>query len=86
MMAYELYPVLKSFFMSTRDKGKPSGSNKQEGLGLRPDMPAENEKQDREMTEKYTAGEDEAAENLPLRHPNRNTDKDDATNAGGYKQ
>lgn len=72
--------------MSNRDKGQPSGSNKNEGPGLRPDMPPEKLEQDQEMTEKYTAGEDEPAENLPLKHPNRNTGKEDATNAGGYKQ
>ena len=72
--------------MSTRDKGQPSGTNKNEGLGLRRDMPEEKLEQDQEMTEKYTAGEDEPAENLPLKHPNRNRDKGDATSAGGYKQ
>jgi hypothetical protein len=72
--------------MNTNDKGQPSGSNKNEGLGLRPDMPEEKLEQDNEMTEKYTSGEDEPAENLPLKHPNRNTDKGDATNAGGYRQ
>ena len=72
--------------MDNNNKGQPSGSNKSEGLGLRPDMPAEKFDQDQEMTEKYTTGEDEPAENLPVKHPNRNTDKGDATNAGGYKQ
>lgn len=72
--------------MSRRDKGKPSGVNKQEGLGLKPDMPPEKLEQDEQMTEKYTSGDDEPAENLPLRHPNRNTDKNDATNIGGYRE
>ena len=72
--------------MDNNNKGQPSGSNKSEDLGLRPDMPAEKFDQDAETTEKYTTGEDEPAENLPLKHPNRNTEKGDATNAGGYKQ
>ena len=73
--------------MDNNDKGQPSGSNKNEGqLGLRPDMPEEKVRQDQEMTEKYTSGEDQPEEGLPLRHRNRNTDKGDATNAGGYKQ
>ena len=72
--------------MARRDKGKPSGANKQEGSGLRPDMPAEKIEQDEQMTEKYTADEDEPAESLRVMHPNRNTDKNNATNAGGYKQ
>lgn len=71
--------------MSNNDKGQPSGSNKSEDLGLRPDMPSEKSKQDREINERNTSGDDETAEDLPLKHPNRNTDKDDATNAGGYK-
>lgn len=66
----------KLFFMENNDKEQPSGPNKSEGLGLRTGMPAE--KLDQEMTEKYTAGEDEPAENLPLKHPNRNTEKGDA--------
>lgn len=73
--------------MNNNEKGRPSGSNKnEEQLGLRPDMPEEKVNPDQEMTEKYTSGEDQPAEDLPIRHPNRNTDKGDATNAGGYKQ
>jgi hypothetical protein len=71
--------------MGKRDKGLPSGANKNEGTGLRPDMPEEKVERDNEMTEKYTTDEDIVADNIPLKHPNRNTDKDEATNAGGYK-
>lgn len=85
-MAYELYRYTKMILMGNDDKGQPSGSNKSEGLGLRPDMPEEKVKQDQEMTERYTSDDDKPSEDLPLRHPNRNTDKGDATNAGGYKQ
>ena len=66
--------------------GKPSGMNKQEGLGLRPDMPPEKLNQDIKMTDKYTTAEDKLAENVKLRHHNRNTNKAKATNIGGYKQ
>ncbi|HKB44581.1 MAG TPA: hypothetical protein VKC90_09325 [Chitinophagaceae bacterium] len=72
--------------MGKDHRGKPSGINKQEGLGLRPDMPPEKINQDIKMTNKYTTGEDKLAENLKLRHHNRNTIKGKATNAGGYKQ
>jgi hypothetical protein len=78
--------MIVNAFMDTNDKGQPSGSNKNEGLGLRPDMPAEKIDRDQHMTDRYTSDEDEPAEDLPLRHPNRNTGKNDATNAGGYKQ
>ena len=55
-------------------KGKPSGINKEEGLGLQATPP---EKMDEylEMTEKYTMGEDELDPSLRMRHPNRNTSK-----------
>ena len=72
--------------MGKDHRGKPSGAGKEEGLGLRPDMPQEKFKEDDKATKKYTKDEDELQENVKLKHPNRNTDKDDATNAGGYRQ
>jgi hypothetical protein len=62
-------------------KGKPSGINKDEGLGLHPTPP---EKLDEylEITDKYTTGEDELAEHVPLRHRNRNTSKGEDTYKG----
>jgi len=62
-------------------KGKPSGINKEEGLGLQATPP---EKMDEylEVTEKYTAGEDKLAENVPVRHRNRNTSKGENTYKG----
>jgi hypothetical protein len=67
-------------------KRQPSGQNKEEGLGIKPVMSSENLEGSDEMTKKYTKDEDELAENVKEGHPNRNTDKDDSTNAGGYKQ
>jgi hypothetical protein len=55
-------------------KGKPSGINKQEGLGLHPTEPEKLEEY-LEMTDKYTAGEDVLADHVPMRHRNRNTSK-----------
>lgn len=62
-------------------KGKPSGVNKEEGLGL---LPTEPEKMEEylEMTDKYTAGEDVLAEHVPVRHKNRNTSKGEDNNTG----
>ncbi|MGN6616101.1 MAG: baeRF7 domain-containing protein [Ilyomonas sp.] len=57
-------------------KGKPSGAGKEEGLGFRPTMPPEEVEQDLKMTEKYTTGPDELADNVYMRHPNRNTEKE----------
>ncbi len=55
-------------------KGKPSGINKEEGLGFTSTPP---EKLDEylEMTDKYTIGEDELDPSVHVRHPNRNTSK-----------
>src|ERR1700712_5453988 len=55
-------------------KGKPSGTNKVEGLGIQATEP---EKMDDylELTEKYTVGEDELDPSVPVRHRNRNTSK-----------
>jgi hypothetical protein len=59
-------------------KGKPSGINKEEGLGLHPTAPEKLEEY-LAMTDKYTDGEDVLADNVPLRHPNRNTSKGEDT-------
>ena len=63
--------------------GYPSGVNKSEGTG---NSAARDEDQNKKATEKYTEDEDKVADNIQQRHPNRNTDKADATNAGGYKE
>jgi hypothetical protein len=66
-------------------KARPSGSNKSEGTGLSTDMQNQDLKKDEEMTEKYIKSEDKLADNVHEEHPNRNTSKEDPTNAGGYK-
>jgi len=55
-------------------KGKPSGVNKSEGLGLQA-TPPEKLEEYLELTEKYTSGEDELDPSVRLMHPNRNTSK-----------
>ncbi|HLL43759.1 MAG TPA: hypothetical protein VK369_11510 [Segetibacter sp.] len=55
-------------------KGKPSGINKEEGLGIQ-DTPPEKMNEYIEISEKYTIGEDELDPAVPVRHPNRNTSK-----------
>ena len=72
--------------MGKENKGQPSARNKSEGTGLSTDMQNQDLEKDQEMTEKYIAGEDEIADNTREMNPNRNTDKKDATNAGGYRQ
>lgn len=56
-------------------KGKPSGAGKNEGgLGARATEP---EKMDEylDITNKYTVDDDTLAPHVPMRHPNRNTEK-----------
>ncbi|MGB8191666.1 MAG: hypothetical protein WCF67_07095 [Chitinophagaceae bacterium] len=55
-------------------KGKPSGAGKEEGLGLHPTEPDKLD-QYMDISDKYTTGEDELAPGVPVRHPNRNTEK-----------
>jgi len=55
-------------------KGKPSGINKEEGLGFQATPPDKLEEY-LELTEKYTTGEDELDPSVRVRHPNRNTSK-----------
>jgi len=62
------------------DKGKPSGINKSEGTGV-PSKVKHDMKKDDELTRRHT-DEDVRAR---TRKPNRNTDKGDPTNAGGYR-
>src|ERR1700712_1108479 len=59
-------------------KGKPSGINKEEGLGLQATDP---DKMDTylEITEKYTLDADKLDPSVPLRHRNRNTSKGEDT-------
>lgn len=72
--------------MVKENKGQPSATNKSEGTGLSADLQNQDLEKDKKMTEKYLAGEDKIADNVHERNPNRNTGKEDATNAGGYKQ
>jgi hypothetical protein len=72
--------------MAKDHKGEPSGSNKEEGLGIKPVIPAENLEINDDAREKHTKDENELAKNVKERHPNRNRNKGDSTNAGGYRQ
>lgn len=72
--------------MGKENKGQPSATNKSEGTGLTADIQNQDQQKDQEMTDKYLAGEDKIADNVHEMHKNRNTDKEDPTNAGGYKQ
>src|SRR4051812_18340014 len=56
-------------------KGKPSGAGKNEdGLGIQA-TPPEKMEQYEQITERYTIDDDTLAPDVPVRHPNRNTQK-----------
>jgi hypothetical protein len=55
-------------------KGKPSGSGKEEGIGLNP-AHTERIKEYLDISERYTTDGTEAEANVKTRHPNRNVDK-----------
>lgn len=55
-------------------KGRPSGSGR-EGSGLKDAFAVNDLETDNQLSEAYTKGEDQPAENVHLRHKNRNTDK-----------
>ena len=71
---------------SNTDTGKPSGVNKpMDGTGVPTVINDENKTNDQRLTEEYTNDDNEINEGTRTMHPNRNTGKGDATNAGGYK-
>ena len=66
--------------------GHPSGVNKnEEGTGIPAKTFVDDPQKDQELTDKYTEEDAKIADGIRQNHPNRNTDKDNATNAGGYK-
>ena len=69
------------------DKGSPAGANKNdEGTGVPTGKNVDDMQRDQELTEKYTDDNQDIADSVRTNNPNRNVDKTDATNAGGYKQ
>ena len=67
------------------DKGNPSGTNKEKSKTGVPSTTPERSGRDEQISEKYTEEENETGNNVHVTHPNRNTDKDNATNIGGYR-
>lgn len=68
------------------DKGQPSGTNKSsQGTGI-PSKFDKDMDRDKELTDEYTDNDQDVSDSVRQNNPNRNTDKEDATTAGGYKQ
>jgi hypothetical protein len=69
-------------------KGKPSGANKEEGLGLQA-TPLDEMDEYKEVSDKYTVSADKIDPSVHVRHVNRNTSKgeeDDNTGEPRVKQ
>ena len=73
--------------MGKDHRGHPSGTNKSdEGTGTpASDKYIKDPEQDEALTNRYTNDDESIADNVRQNNANRNTDKGDATNAGGYK-
>jgi hypothetical protein len=70
----------------SRNKGKPSGINKsEEGTGVPSDLKPRNLNKDKALTKEYADDDKKLADHVRSKHPNRNVDKENATNAHGYK-
>jgi hypothetical protein len=68
------------------DTGKPSGVDKpMQGTGVPANVSDESRANDQRLTDDYTVGDEEIADGIREMNPNRNVDKTDATNAGGYR-
>jgi hypothetical protein len=75
--------------MGKDHRGQPSGTNRDEkaiATGKPMKMAPEDMPRNEEMTEKYTQDDSDIANNVRTTNPNRNTDKGDATNIGGYRE
>lgn len=68
-------------------KGKPSGINKSEnrGTGVPSNFKPADLKRDEKMEGKYIRDDEELGPNVRVQHRNRNANKRNPTNAGGYK-
>ncbi len=71
--------------MANEPKGMPSGLNQSEGTGTPDKMKDKDLEKDKKLTRQYTDDDESIADNVATNNPNRNVDKTDATNAGGYK-
>jgi hypothetical protein len=68
-------------------KGKPSGRTEPEGTGIPSGINSKDLKLkiDKKLTEQYTDDDRRMAASVRSKHPNRNVNKTESTNRGGYK-
>ena len=72
--------------MSRDHVGTPGdNSNEQHQTGIPSKMQPEDINRNEDLTENYTNDDQDIADHVRVNNPNRNVDKGDATNAGGYR-
>ena len=69
--------------MKEENKNQQQGANQSNETGVTADK--EKLERDQELTDKYTKDDQGIADHVRTNNPNRNVDKEDATNAGGYR-
>jgi hypothetical protein len=72
--------------MANNQNGKPSDRQGEQNTGIPSKLGPYDLQQNEQMTDKYTNDDQDIKEGIRTNNPNRNTEKDDATNAGGYRQ
>ncbi|HVG42748.1 MAG TPA: hypothetical protein VM888_14145 [Chitinophagaceae bacterium] len=72
--------------MANNQNGKPSDRQGEQNTGKPSKLGPDDLQQNEQMTDKYTNDDQDIKEGIRTNNPNRNTEKDDATNAGGYRQ
>ena len=68
-----------------REKGKPSGKHNESATGIPSNIQPKKLEKDIHLTDEFTEDDAKIAGHVKTQHPNRNVDKKNATNAGGYK-
>jgi hypothetical protein len=68
-----------------REKGKPSGKHNESATGIPSNIQPNKQEEDNNLTDEFTQDDEKIADHVKTKHPNRNVDKNNATNAGGYK-
>jgi hypothetical protein len=68
-------PSYKHTQPSSENQGKPTGRGQDKAAGAKPADPNQTRAEHEELEQKYTNGPDEVGENVPVKHPSRNTNK-----------
>lgn len=79
-LVYKIIPMTRDHADASKDVNK-----EQHNTGIPNKLHPEDSARNEEMTEKYTDDDHNVADSVRINNPNRNVDKEDVTNAGGYR-